>query len=361
MRKRIRLLGIGGLLTAAVALFFILGFWETQLDTRVKAAETLAQGAKAIPKVSTIHLQGKLRTLSHDNFSYIDSKLDFVPIEVWKQFGETTKWKVDKTGRVVVMDGVSTIMLIKPNHAVKISSPTNGAFDSGWLLSLTNVQDLINGELHTALAKGWDMKLAHEESNRVKKLVVTVEAKAGQGVDDYLKNTFIDESDTRWVYRFDGETKQLETVQIYLHEKDKDVLIFETNNIDYNQPIDPKVFTLDLPKDVIWSKEPTLLPDNEKYAKMTPKEAATAFFEACAKENWDEVQKFWGSAAADKSLKEYLGGLEVISIGEPFQAKPYPGWFVPYEIKFKNGGVHKYNLAIRNDNPAKRYVVDGGI
>lgn len=368
MRKRIRLLGIGGILTAAVALFFILGFWETQLDTRVQAAETkvqaaetLAQGAKAMPKISSIHVQGKLRTLSHDNFSYIDSKQDFVPIEVWKQFGEVTKWRVDKTGRVIVMDGVSTIMLIKPNHGVKISSPTNGAFDSGWLLSLTNVQDLINEGLHTALAKGWDMKLDHEESNGVKKLVVTVEAKAGQGVDDYLKNVFIDGSDARWIYRFDEESKRLETVQIYLHEKDKDVLIFETNNIDYNQPIDPKIFTLDLPKDVIWSQKPTILPDNEKYAKMTPKEAATAFFEACSKENWDEVQKFWGSVAADKSLQEFLGGLEVISIGEPFQAKPYPGWFVPYEIKFKNGGVKKMNLAIRNDNPAKRYVVDGGI
>jgi len=51
--------------------------------------------------------------------------------------------------------------------------------------------------------------------------------------------------------------------------------------------------------------------------------------------------------------------------GEPsashFKPKPYPGWFVPYEIKFKNGEVTKFNLAVRNDNPAKRYVVDGGI
>ena len=37
------------------------------------------------------------------------------------------------------------------------------------------------------------------------------------------------------------------------------------------------------------------------------------------------------------------------------------GGFVPYEIKFKSGKVHKHNLAVRNDNPAKRFVVDGGI
>ena len=137
------------------------------------------------------------------------------------------------------------------------------------------------------------MKLAHEQDNGVEKLVVTVEAKSGLSDDNYMKNKFIDTSDTRRVYRFDAETKQLEAIHIYLHEKDKDVLIFEADNIDYDQPIDPAIFSLDLPKDVIWYQEPTKLPDNEKYEKMTPKEAAAAFFEACSKENWDEVQKLW--------------------------------------------------------------------
>ncbi|HEY4759017.1 MAG TPA: hypothetical protein VIH42_00410, partial [Thermoguttaceae bacterium] len=314
---------------------------------------------------------------SHDNFSYINSKLDFVPIEVWKQFGEKTKWRVEKPGRIVVMDGDSTIMLIKPNHAHKVPHPTNSAFDTHWLLSFTNVHDLTKEELQSALANGWDMKLAHEQDNDAEKLVVTVEAKAGLSEDNYMKNKFLDTSDTRRVFRFDAETKRLEAIHIYLHEKDKDVLIFETNNIDYDKPIDPGAFSLDLPKKVSWYEEPSKLPDNEKYEKMTPKEAATAFFEACSKEDWDEVQKFW-TGPVDEEIKGYLGGLQVISIGEPFQAKPYGGWFVPYEIKLKQaesgwwrfvpdaikskiGLIRKHNLALRNDNPAKRYVHDGGI
>jgi hypothetical protein len=39
----------------------------------------------------------------------------------------------------------------------------------------------------------------------------------------------------------------------------------------------------------------------------------------------------------------------------------FAGWFVPYEIRFKDGTVKKHNLGVRDDNPAKRYVVDGGI
>ncbi len=92
---------------------------------------------------------------------------------------------------------------------------------------------------------------------------------------------------------------------------------------------------------------------------MTPKQAARAFFEACGKKDWDEVQKF--CSPCDRRLRAYLGGLQIVSLGTPFQSKGYGGWFIPYEIKLKDGTVKKWNLAMRKDNPAKRYVVDGGI
>jgi hypothetical protein len=364
MRKRMRILGIGGALTAAITLFFILGFWMTQPDARVQAAEILAQGAMAVPKISTIYIQGKMRTEPDDyNFSDIDLDRDLlVSIELWKQFGENTKYRVEKPGVVAVMDGASTIILVKPvGEAWKIPHPMDNAADSGWLLSLTNVQNFINQELQSALAKGWDLKLAHEQDKGKQKLSVTVETKAGLPDDDYLKYKYIFTSDTRRVYRFDAETKRLESIQIYVHQKDKDVLIFEANHIDYDQPIDPAVFSLKLPENVSWCEYPQeKLPDNEKYEKMTPKEAAAAFFQACSKEDWDEVSKFW-EGPVTKRLKKYLGGLQVISIGEPFQSKAYHGWFVPYEIKFKNGETKKSNLDLTNRNPGNRYVVDGGI
>jgi hypothetical protein len=102
--------------------------------------------------------------------------------------------------------------------------------------------------------------------------------------------------------------------------------------------------------------------DNENYEKMTPKEAAGAFFKACADENLDKFRKFWPRSAAEKAeqIKELFFGLKIISIGEPFKKDDYPGWFVPYEIKLKDATVHKNNLAVRNDNPLKCYIVDGG-
>jgi outer membrane lipoprotein-sorting protein len=363
MRKRLRILGISGAMAAAAAMFVVSGLWLTQPATAQKAAEALARGAEAVPNPTTVHIVAKMRTLPGDNFSNIDPDRDLVRIEIWRQFGEKPKWRVEKPGRVIVMDGASTVMLMRPKTAVKLPMPTEGAFDSSWMLGLAKVQDMITRQLRSAQAKGWELKTTYETTPAgEKKIVVTVEAKAAVPDSDYLRNKFFDDSDTRRVYRFDAKTQRLEGFDAILHRAGGDVLIWTTEQIEYDQPIDPAVFTLELPKNVNLWKEPERLPDNEKYEKMTPKEAAQAFFEACGREDWNEVEKFWSNV--DERLKEYLGGLKVVRLGEPFQSKGYAmgkGWFIPYEIELKNGAVKKHNLAMRKDNPAKRYIVDGGI
>ncbi len=142
-------------------------------------------------------------------------------------------------------------------------------------------------------------------------------------------------------------------------------MIFELDQIDYNPPIDPNVWKLEMPADVTWAQLPgqlPKLPDNEKYTSMTAEQAARAFFEACGREDWDEVGKFMSPVTP--SLKGYLGGVEIVSLGESFTSKAYPGRFVPYEIKLKGGlwgRTKKWNLAVRKDNPAGRWQIDGGI
>jgi hypothetical protein len=102
-----------------------------------------------------------------------------------------------------------------------------------------------------------------------------------------------------------------------------------------------------------------ILPDNKKYEQMTPKQAAEAFFKACARKDWDEMAKFWPEAPTGEKfdrMKEYLGGLELVSVGEPYQKSPYPGWYVPYEIKLPPTEI---NVRVSNTNSARRYVIYG--
>jgi hypothetical protein len=60
--------------------------------------------------------------------------------------------------------------------------------------------------------------------------------------------------------------------------------------------------------------------------------------------------------------------MEIIRLGKPFKGRvimfggiEYPGVYVPYEIRLKDGTVKKFQLAIRCDNPEKRWYWDGGL
>jgi hypothetical protein len=95
-------------------------------------------------------------------------------------------------------------------------------------------------------------------------------------------------------------------------------------------------------------------------SSMTPKQVAEAFFKACGDRNWDEARIYGGSVTDMPQVREFMGGLQIISLGEPFKSGRYGGWFVPYEIRLSNGYTKKMNLAVRNDNPKKQWLVDGG-
>jgi hypothetical protein len=133
------------------------------------------------------------------------------------------------------------------------------------------------------------------------------------------------------------------------------VQIFDLSRIDYNQSIDTGMWKLDLPADVSWAQlEPPKLSENEKYASLTAEQAVRAFFEACGRNDWNEAGKFM-SPIHDR-LKEYLGGVKIVSLGEPFTSKDYPGRFVPYEIKLQ---AQEFNVRVTNTNSAKRCVIAG--
>jgi hypothetical protein len=352
-------------LAAAAAIIVAIALSATVLTTSTpsaSAAEVLTWGKEAVANLRSVYIKAEIRTIAHDNFEMIGLEYDFVPNEMWKEFDGTPqgKWRIEKPGRVVVMDGSSSLLLIRPKHAAKGGIHTGFV---GWLKPLLDVDKVLDSEIRLAQAQGSDLLLTHEKGlDGRDKLLVSVEAFAqGDFTNDWLRNKSISASDNHRIYTFDAETKLLETLEVYVHTDQEDVLVLQITEIVYNADTDPALFALELPDDVIWHGQPKELADNERYEQMGPKETALAFFQACADEDWDEFLKFWSASGVDERIKGHLGGLEIISVGEPFKSGRYPGWFVPYEIKLRAGDIKKFNLAVRNDNPAKRYVVDGGI
>jgi len=360
MKSRITKLAAAAVIIIAAVLSIT--FLDKPMLPTAYAADVLAEAAEAVANLRSVHIKARMRTVGHDNFEFIGLNYDFLPVEMWKEFDGTFhgKWRFEKPQRVVVMDGQSSLLLVKQKYAAKGGAGTGFVL---WLKPLLDVHKVLDSEFQLAKQQNSELLLTHEKNpDGADKLVVTVEALAqGDFTNDWLKNSGIPQSDNCRIYTFDAKTKLLESLEVYVHtdETDEnDILVFEITDIKYNVSIDPQLFTLQLPPDVIWLEEPEALDD--KYQQMSPKEVAQAFFQACADEDWDEFLKFLPQSAVSQAWKDWLGGLEIISIGEPFKSGLYPGWFVPYEIRFRDGYIKKMNLAVRNDNKANRYVVDGG-
>jgi outer membrane lipoprotein-sorting protein len=357
MKSRITKLAVAAVIVVAVVLS--VSIFNKSVPTASAATQVLQDAIKAVSDIWSVHMKARMRTLPADNFSLIGLEYDFVPIEMWKHTGKDglVQWRVEKPGRVLLMDGKSTLMLIRPNNGVLKKEPWPlGCFDS-WSGRLLNVQDLLDSELQSAKnTPDREVLLRHENIEGKDKLVLEVEITTNTAKDDYLRNKFLSESDHMKVYRFDAATKLLENFQVYVHAEKQDVLVFEITDIEYNKEIDGNVFRLDLPENMIWYGEPQVLPDNEKYQQMTPKEVARVFFQACADKNWDEFLKFWSASDIDEQIKENYGGLEIISIGEPFKSGNYSGWFIPYEIKLRPTEI---NVRLSNANSAGRFVITG--
>ena len=79
--------------------------------------------------------------------------------------------------------------------------------------------------------------------------------------------------------------------------------------------------------------------------------------EGAAARDWQRVSSVY---KVDDRLKQAYGGIQVLSVGEPFRSGLYPGWFVPYEVRMPGGRIKKHNLAVRNDNPQQRFILTYG-
>jgi hypothetical protein len=318
--------------------------------TQSPAISLMAQSAEAMSNLQSVHIVARMRTMPQDNFELIGSNYDWVPLEIWKQFGDTPKWRVEKPRRVAVMDGASSTMLIQNTEVVR-----GGRYPGfiGWLKGLLETGAIMDRELTAARAGQSTARLAEQDGHYT---LAVKRAAPGEYRDDWLLDKFVFTSDHTRVYRFDAATKRLESLQLVLNSATGDVPVFEITSIRYNESIDPALFTLNLPAGVAESIGPGQMPTN-RALPQSPKEAAAMFFEGLAQSDYDALLTVYPASARPRWASGWAGG-ELLSLGEPFHT--VLGWHVPYEYKFRDGSTKKFWLAVRNDNPEHRWTVDGG-
>ena len=145
---------------------------------------------------------------------------------------------------------------------------------------------------------------------------------------------------------------------------------FVMYDFEWDVELDERIFEPSIPEDYT-QIEPQKVPDAEKPEKNlstdekseqeSVKETAMALFQACADEKWDEFSNIWPGLILNAMQKSLLGGIEIVSIGEPFKENVSSDWFVPYVIKLKLGGLKEKNLRVRYDEATNRFIACGGL
>lgn len=353
-----KILSIAAILAVIMLIIPFIGDNKIFSNNTAKAANNLFESSiKATHSIKTMVINLKVRTIARDNFSLVGTEYEMVGHTIWKSFEEPAKWRVDKGERVVVFDGKDQY-LWKPTFSEGIKAGADANFIE-WLKILLDPEAILIKEQKAY--KGNESKITMKEENG--NLLMTIYSEAqGNFINDYCKNKSIEESDNRREYLFDSNTKLLKGLKIYILEGEKETLILEIEEIKYNVPVNSSLFSINLPKGVEWQ---TLTNNSSKtFKNISSKRAAELFFEGMANSDWKLVEEachfFKNPSEKVIKTKEYFSGLTVISLGEPFKSGLYPGEFVPYEIKLKSGETKKHNLAVRNDNPEKVWVIDGG-
>ncbi|MDR3272647.1 MAG: hypothetical protein LBT29_04090 [Flavobacteriaceae bacterium] len=344
-----KIAAIAAMVTALLVLPFLFR------SNEAKAMTLLGESIKMTEELKTMVIKFFVRTDPQDNFDYIDPTADFVEHKIEKSFENPQIWRVEKTGRIAVFDGKNSKIWIKPTNEIIEFQVFGNIFGevNNYLLS---PKTLLEKAKLSAKSKGAKVDLKEVDNQ----LILSIETKA-QGdfsQSDYLKNSSISESDSKQTYVFDKETKLLKSLNISILVNGKYVEILKTQSIDYNVPLD-KHTLLDLPKNL---KYVTLSGDfsNSKLQNISSKQAVELMLNALKNKDIEPLKEgFTSGFSNEKFLKEYYG-LEILQIGEPFKSGVYNGEFVPVNIKLANGEIEQHNIAVRNDNKNKVWVLDGG-
>lgn len=346
---------------AAAALVVALVAFPTKGNAM--AAEVLTRGITAARQSHSVHLRTFVRAPAADNFSRIDPALPFVSLELWKEFDGEKRWRVEKPGRVAIMDGKTTLLYNPPptNTGMRFPKASASAFDTEWLHRMADIEGTLTHALRMAKTKNWKIALSRETDGAgVSHAVITVDTVSGAPAGDYLANKFLQTADLRQVFRFDDESGRLEAVQFYLREAAESRLVFEVTQIDYNATLADELFQVAPSANIVLADESKPAANSGRFANLTPAQAARTFFEACGRRDWETVQAFY-LRPVDERLQRYLGGVTLVSLGTPFKSAVIPSDFVPYEIQLANGSTKKHNLALKKHPKTGGWFIDGGI
>lgn len=314
----------------------------------------------AMNDVKTLRIALRIRTTPRENFTYTDPALPPIPCTVTVEYGDTLRWRIEKSDRTALCDG-ETVRMWLQDAGEGWCSQADGYHPEGELGLLLNLQRLLLTEQALASrTKGAKYEIAEEDGSI--RLTVRMPAQGDFSQSDYSLNSSIAESNTLREYRFDKQSGRLLDLRItaILPDGSRSVLL-ESTGIVYDEPIDRAALTA-IPENIEWIDLTAPIP-GAQLVDISAEEAANRILRAMGSRDetlLDEALHYYGTDIR-KELEAHYGGLAVIAIDQAVRSGQYAGVFVPCKVLLANGKTEKLMLALRDDNPEKCWLVDGGL
>ncbi|WP_295935531.1 hypothetical protein [uncultured Alistipes sp.] len=333
-----------------IAIVIVINITPAQVRAAVRQID---QSLAAAGNVKSMVMKLDVRTDANENFSYINPGADMVGHTLTAEMGNPGKWRLEKPGRCIVFDGTTKWMWIKDIVGYKGTRSTG--FEE-WFDVLLSPEMLLLQEKAATMEKG----VKYEVKEVGNEIVMTANVKAkGDFSNDYMLNSSIVESNTRREIVFDKNTQLIKSMKIFVNVKSTEVLVVDIKDIRYNVAIDLAKLT-ELPAGYEWKDVNAVVATSGKFANISAGEAAQIIADAINDGNVESVKEAFVSYNF-AHIRKMFDGAKIIKQGKPFRSGDYVGTFIPYVMKHPDGKIEKWNLALRNDNRNKEWVVDGGI
>ena len=206
---------------------------------------------------------------------------------------------------------------------------------------IVNEKNLL--EKNASLIKGFDPRARMQWLAETKQTgEITVETVQSDSPDGPIKLIvdYVDESGQRLIFHIDGQTKLLKKLEAYKREGDHFELETTVDILEYNQDIDPAVFVLDVPDDVLRIDQTTQvvgLAQGDLADEQIAKKVVREYFEALIARDFAKAGRLYQGLPASWLAEKCKDGrfLRIISIGEPTPYETGGSLLVPYKVEIE--------------------------
>lgn len=336
--------GIATSVAAAVAVVFFM------LPFRMSAMEILESALEVMKGENAVEMTLEVRTVPTETFGYISPEADFVAHDIISVRDSVISWRVSNGSRMAVGIGGDIYYWLSGSACgwTGYDSPRSVL---GSLDIFLSPESVLEAELRLC---GSQKGARYSVEEKDGEYLLTVHATPqGNMENPYLLDTSIPSSENVRRYVIDAATRRLRHASVCIVDATgAETEVLRLSSIDY----DSRAEVVAPPQTVVFSVIDSL---SGALAESSPVDVAKKIFAAFG--NWDKafLETVIYPAEVDMYRDTYEG-VELIETGEAFTSGNYPGVFVPYRIRLRDGKVKEWNIAlVRSDSGG--WIVDGGL